>query len=157
MFRLKRASTASPTRLRSSTTRNLSLCVLLLWSVASIGQGQVHRTGPSAIIDSVSDSGSGNISVSWSLETAGEKIVFANEHPHKVCVAYAVVEDGERGQPSQKCFTEGMSTQADFVVDLGLTSDAPPTEYDVSLSTYYNGVMMGNDRVWKNITIDVST
>lgn len=157
MFRLKRASALSLTWLRLSTIRNLSLCLLLCWSVTSIGQGQVHRLGPTAILDSLSDGGGGTIDVSWSLEAAGEKIVFANEYPHKVCVAYAVVTDGERGDTSRECFTEGMATQSDFDVDTGLSSDESPTEYAVSLGTYYNGILMGNDRIWKNITIDPST
>lgn len=141
---------------RRLTKGLFAVCCVLLCSTLAIGQGQTQKYGPYAVIDTVTDSGEGKITVSWSLSPKKENERYTYEYPHKVCVAWQLADADDSDPSEQECFTEGMSTQSDLVVDLGIDDDAPETQYKAMLATFYNDLLMGKDRTWHNFTMNAS-
>ena len=131
----------------------LGLGLVALWPSVAFGKGVT--AGPEALLDSATDDGDGRIRVSWSLSEAPEDIEFLNDHPDKVCVSWAVVENGERGSGTETCFTSEASSEADLVVDTGIGGETS-AEYAVLLLTYYNGLRMtpSGGYTYTNVTLN---
>ncbi len=110
----------------------------MLWSGAVFAT--IVLLGPQAYIDSATDDGGGKIRVSWSLQSKPEGHTFRNDVPGKVCVYWAVVEDGERKTGTNTCFTSETSNQDDLLVDTGIGGDGSKTVYALLLTPYYNGL-----------------
>ena len=157
MIKINR-ETLDSSNLFKQVTRGGFLLVVVFF-LSTVVLAQTTRKGPNAIIDSLSDAGDGKISISWSLEAPDDDTVFTNEHPDKVCAAWATVEDGSRGELTLDCFSEGMSTQSDLELDTGIGTNDETTEFSVSLRTYYDDMQMGPIGItyrWVNITLNTS-
>ncbi|MCY4382371.1 MAG: hypothetical protein OXE44_04400 [Nitrospinae bacterium] len=119
----------------------LGLGLAVLWSgVVFANTGNTEQMGPHAIIDSATDDGGGKIRVSWSLESEPENVTFKKDLPEKVCVYWAVVENGVEGSFTSTCFTSEVSSQEDLVVDTGIGGDGPKTVYSLTVIPYYYGL-----------------
>ena len=125
-------------------TRRALLAGLLGLGLAVLCPGVVFATtgvvGPEAYVDSATDDGGGKIRVSWSLESEPEGVSFNFKLPGKVCVNWAVVEDGVRKTGKWTCFTSEVASQDDLVVDTGIGGDGPETVYSLILVPYYLGI-----------------
>ncbi|MCY4382608.1 MAG: hypothetical protein OXE44_05595 [Nitrospinae bacterium] len=125
-------------------TRRALLAGLLGLGLAVLWSGVVFATtivnGPRVIIDSATDDGGGKIRISWSLQSEPENVTFRKDLPEKVCVFWAVVEDGVEGSYTDTCFTSEVASQDDLVVDTGIGGDGPKTVYSLVPVPYYYGL-----------------
>lgn len=128
----------------------LGLGLVAPWSDATAIQ--VIVIGPAGVIDSATDDGDGEIRIEWSLSAAGENEVFVNPYPDEVCVRWGKTG----GSTTDTCFTEGMSTQTDLLVDTGLGADEPATEYETVLYTYYNKAVRNPDDGFVTVTVTLN-
>ena len=146
---------------RSKTSGFCTLCVILLLGVTAVGQvttSTTATTGPEAVIDSLTDAGSGTLRVSWSIEPLKEEEKYTYEVPHKVCIMYEIDRVTHAEGEGEECFTENLSSEADLDVDTGLADDAPPTEFKVTIRTFYNEIEQGpaGTRNWESITMNAA-
>lgn len=139
--------------LKLSTACMLALCVVVAWSLTAATT--TTKKGRSGVVDSLTDAGNGKITISWSLESPNENEKYLYEYPEKVCVRWAEIVNGERGEVSEECFSDGMSTQDDLEIDTKIGTDAPATEFTVNLVTYYNQIPIASTLLnWQEITLN---
>ena len=135
----------------------LGLGLVILWS-GVVFAISAKRVGPHAIVDSATDDGGGKIRVSWSLESEPDGVEFNNDLPGKVCVDWAVVQDGVIGAETSTCFTSEAASQEDLVVDTGIGGDGPKTVYSLMLVPYYNNFPFWPlvDGVWQTTKVTLN-
>ncbi len=148
-----------------ATTRRALLAGLLGLGLvilcSGVVLGQTDQRGPHAYVDSATDDGGGKIRVSWSLESEPEGVTFRKDLPEKVCVYWAVVEDGVTKPGTLTCFTSEAANQDDLVVDTGIGGDGSKTVYSVLVAPYYDGTPMwpkNDDETmrWTEVTLNAS-
>lgn len=143
---------------RPTTSGFCLVCVVLLLGTTAAGQSTTATSGPEAVIDSLTDAGSGTLRVSWSIEPLKEEEKYTYEVPHKVCVMYEIDRVTHGEGEGEECFTENLSSEPDLDVDTGLEDDAPPTEYKVTIRTFYDDIEQGpaGARNWERITMNAA-
>lgn len=146
-------------RLRPLVNRKLALCVLLLSAVTTVYAVLFAHSvpGPIPLLDSVTDAGNGKFTISWSLADKVAGIEYRYDHPNQACVQFAEPEAFQTGEVMEKCFSEGMSTQADLTVDSGIGGGTTPTVYSVQIiADYYGEEITNAQQSKKNVTLNAS-
>lgn len=155
MNKLDDMTIASLSLPRSAIKATLMLCVVLLFAATANAQNRVN--GPRATIDSLTDSGNGKITVAWSFEELESNQTAIFDKPLKICAKWTVKKDGQRGEISEKCITDGFSSQNDIEIDTGLSANAPSSQYTVALYTWYvEGGAQGGIPDWVDVTLNDS-